>query len=94
MQVTPPLLSARNEDDGPNLEEFDGSSTIRRRCAVGGRSAFALARPAQAVTEIQSVDVMTGANNDVVVKLANDFNVSQNDYKIVPSFKGQVMLMC
>jgi len=31
---------------------------------------------------------MTGPNNDVVVKLANDFNASQSDYKIVPTFKG------
>jgi sn-glycerol 3-phosphate transport system substrate-binding protein len=31
---------------------------------------------------------MTGANNDVIVKLANDFNASQKDYKVVPSYKG------
>ena len=31
---------------------------------------------------------MTGPNNDVVVKLANDFNASQSDYKVVPTFKG------
>jgi sn-glycerol 3-phosphate transport system substrate-binding protein len=49
---------------------------------------FSLATPAQAVTEIQWWHAMTGPNNDVVVKLANDFNASQNDYKIVPTFKG------
>jgi sn-glycerol 3-phosphate transport system substrate-binding protein len=49
--------------------------------------AFAAA-PAQAVTEIQWWHAMTGPNNDVVVKLANDFNASQSDYKIVPTFKG------
>src|SRR6201997_5840942 len=49
--------------------------------------AFA-ASPANAVTEIQWWHAMTGPNNDVVVKLANDFNASQSDYKIVPSFKG------
>ena len=49
--------------------------------------AFA-ASPASAVTEIQWWHAMTGPNNDVVVKLANDFNASQSDYKIVPSFKG------
>src|SRR6202012_3427771 len=49
--------------------------------------AFA-ASPAQAVTEIQWWHAMTGPNNDVVVKLANDFNASQSDYKIVPTFKG------
>ena len=47
-----------------------------------------LATPAYAVTEIQWWHAMTGPNNDVVVKLANDFNASQSDYKIVPSFKG------
>src|ERR1700761_5170908 len=46
------------------------------------------ASPAFAVTEIQWWHAMTGGNNDVVVKLANDFNASQSDYKIVPSFKG------
>src|SRR5215469_9331616 len=46
------------------------------------------ASPARAVTEIQWWHAMTGPNNDVVVKLANDFNASQSDYKIVPAFKG------
>ena len=49
---------------------------------------FAIAAPAHAVTEIQWWHAMTGPNNDVVVKLANDFNASQSDYKIVPTFKG------
>ena len=49
---------------------------------------LALATPAHAVTEIQWWHAMTGPNNDVVVKLANDFNASQTDYKIVPTFKG------
>ena len=31
---------------------------------------------------------MTGGNNDVVNKLADDFNASQSEYKVVPSFKG------
>src|ERR1700724_4492331 len=51
-------------------------------------AALAFATPAYAVTEIQWWHAMTGPNNDVVVKLANDFNASQGDYKIVPSFKG------
>ena len=32
---------------------------------------------------------MTGANNDVVNKLAEEFNASQKDYKVVASYKGQ-----
>jgi sn-glycerol 3-phosphate transport system substrate-binding protein len=31
---------------------------------------------------------MTGANNDVIVKLAEDFNASQKEYKVVPAYKG------
>ncbi|MGJ4880452.1 sn-glycerol-3-phosphate ABC transporter substrate-binding protein UgpB [Bradyrhizobium sp. HKCCYLRH1065] len=46
------------------------------------------AAPAHAVTEIQWWHAMTGANNDVIVKLANDFNASQSDYKVVPTYKG------
>ena len=50
--------------------------------------ALALATPAYAVTEIHWWHAMAGANNDVVNKLAEDFNASQSDYKVVPSFKG------
>jgi len=44
--------------------------------------------PALAVTEIQWWHAMTGGNNEVVVKLANDFNAAQSEYKVVPSYKG------
>jgi sn-glycerol 3-phosphate transport system substrate-binding protein len=47
-----------------------------------------LSGPALAQTEIQWWHAMTGANNDVVVKLAEEFNASQKDYRIVPSYKG------
>ncbi len=50
--------------------------------------ALALATPAYAVTEIQWWHAMTGGNNDIVNKLAADFNASQPDYKVVPTFKG------
>ncbi len=43
---------------------------------------------AQAQTEIHWWHAMTGANNDVIVKLAEDFNKSQNQYKVVVSYKG------
>jgi sn-glycerol 3-phosphate transport system substrate-binding protein len=57
--------------------------------AVAAAIALAVfASPARAVTEIQWWHAMTGPNNDVVVKLANDFNASQSEYKIVPTFKG------
>ena len=50
--------------------------------------ALALATPAHAVTEIQWWHAMTGGNNDIVNKLAEEFNASQSDYKVVPTFKG------
>src|ERR1700739_885879 len=64
--------------------------TIRQFGAAGAVAvALALATPAYAVTEIQWWHAMTGPNNDVVVKLANDFNASQSAYTIVPAYKGQ-----
>src|ERR1700758_5753118 len=50
--------------------------------------ALALASPAHAVTELQWWHAMTGGNNDIVNKLAEDFNASQSDYKVIPTFKG------
>src|SRR6266480_2510475 len=55
--------------------------------AVAVTLAFA-ASPAHAVIEIQWWHAMTGANNDVVNRLAEEFNASQPDYKVVPSYKG------
>jgi sn-glycerol 3-phosphate transport system substrate-binding protein len=49
---------------------------------------LALANPALAATELQWWHAMTGGNNDVIVGLANDFNASQSEYKVVPSYKG------
>jgi sn-glycerol 3-phosphate transport system substrate-binding protein len=59
----------------------------------GAAAAFAVTvgmsvSPALAVTEIQWWHAMTGANNDVIVKLATDFNASQSDYKVIPTYKG------
>ncbi len=49
---------------------------------------FGAATPAHAQIEIQWWHAMTGGNNDVIVKLANEFNESQKDYKVVPTYKG------
>ncbi len=38
--------------------------------------------------EIQWWHAMTGANNDVIVKLAEEFNAANKEYKVVPSYKG------
>ena len=46
------------------------------------------ANTAAAQSEIQWWHAMAGANNDLIVKLATDFNATQKDYKVVPSYKG------
>ncbi len=51
--------------------------------AFGFASTSALAQ-----TEIQWWHAMTGANNEVVNKLAEEFNASQKDYKVVVTYKG------
>lgn len=60
----------------------------RLGAAAVAAATLAFASPAFAVTEIQWWHAMTGANNDVIVKLANDFNASQSDYKVIPTYKG------
>jgi sn-glycerol 3-phosphate transport system substrate-binding protein len=43
---------------------------------------------ASAETEIQWWHAMTGGNNDTIVKLADDFNASQKDFRVVATYKG------
>ena len=50
--------------------------------------ATALCASAQAQTEVQWWHSMTGGLNDWVLDLANGFNASQKDYKVVPTYKG------
>ena len=52
-------------------------------------AATTLAGTAQAQTEIQWWHSMTAVNNEWVNDLAKQFNESQKDYKIVPTYKGQ-----
>ena len=63
------------------------SSRLRASVLAG---AMAAAAPAFAQTEIQWWHAMTGANNDVIVKLANEFNAAQKDYKVVADLQGQL----
>lgn len=55
---------------------------------IAAGSLLLSASAARAQTEIQWWHAMTGANNDVIVKLAEEFNASQKDYKVVPAYKG------
>jgi sn-glycerol 3-phosphate transport system substrate-binding protein len=59
--------------------------------ALAAALATTLATPllAQAQTEIQWWHSMDGALNDWVNDLAKQFNESQKDYKIVPTYKGE-----
>ena len=48
----------------------------------------AISTASQAATTIQWWHAMTGPLNDKVNELANKFNASQTEYKVVPAFKG------
>jgi sn-glycerol 3-phosphate transport system substrate-binding protein len=50
--------------------------------------AIGLASPARAVTEINWWHAMSGQLGKQVDKLAADFNASQSQYRVVPSYKG------
>src|SRR5918998_4829550 len=49
---------------------------------------LATSTSAFAQTEIQWWHAQTGANNEIINRLAEEFNASQKDYKVVPSYKG------
>ena len=51
-------------------------------------AAIALVSPAHAATEIAWWHAMSGELGKQVEKLAADFNASQSEYRIVPSYKG------
>jgi sn-glycerol 3-phosphate transport system substrate-binding protein len=50
--------------------------------------AIGFSSPASAATEIMWWHAMSGELGRQVEKLAADFNASQSDYKVVPSYKG------
>ena len=59
---------------------------VRSAAFVAACAAWPVAAGAQ--TEIQWWHAMTGGNNEVVVGLADAFNASQKEFKVVPSYKG------
>ena len=61
---------------------------IRSIRLLAAFAAITTATPALAQVEIQWWHAMTGGNNDIVNALSDEFNASQKDYKIVPTFKG------
>ncbi len=61
---------------------------IKSLSLASGLIALALSGPAQAQMEVQWWHSMTGGLNEWVNDLAKDFNASQKDYRIVPTYKG------
>ncbi|KLK94982.1 glycerol-3-phosphate ABC transporter substrate-binding protein [Microvirga vignae] len=63
---------------------------IMMKKSLLGALAFGLATSTSAFaqTEIHWWHAMTGANNEVINKLADEFNNAQKDYKVVVSYKG------
>jgi sn-glycerol 3-phosphate transport system substrate-binding protein len=56
--------------------------------ALTATTFIALTAGAQAQVEIQWWHAMGGANGERVDKIAADFNASQSEYKVVPTYKG------
>ena len=56
--------------------------------ALGAATSLLVFAPAHAQTEIQWWHSMTAVNNEWVNDLAREFNESQSEYKVVPTFKG------
>jgi sn-glycerol 3-phosphate transport system substrate-binding protein len=56
--------------------------------ALALTAALGLSAAAQAQTDIQWWHSMTAVNNEWVNDLAKQFNESQKDYRIIPTFKG------
>ena len=61
---------------------------MRHSHLIAAAATLAFPGIAVAQTEITWWHAMTGANSEVVQKISDDFNASQPDYKVVPSFKG------
>ena len=63
-----------------------------KRLTVSALTAFAaglaIAQPALSAEEVQWWHAMGGVNGERVNKIANDFNATQSDYKVVPVYKG------
>lgn len=65
-----------------------GCKTVVRSLVLGGALLAGASHAALAATEIQFWHAMEAALGERLTDIANDFNKSQSDYKIVPVFKG------
>jgi sn-glycerol 3-phosphate transport system substrate-binding protein len=60
----------------------------RIHLALATAAAVTTVLPAQAQTEIQFWHSMTGALGDRIAEMANGYNASQKEFKVVPVYKG------
>jgi sn-glycerol 3-phosphate transport system substrate-binding protein len=76
--------------DMPGLVRETGSSIVMsvRRLLFQIMAALAISAPAHAATDIAWWHAMSGELGRQLEKLAADFNASQPDYRIVPTYKG------
>src|SRR3712207_4648769 len=61
---------------------------LNRNVVLGALAGLGASTPALAQIEIQWWHAQTGGNNEVIVKLSEEFNKAQKDYRVVPSYKG------
>ena len=79
------MVNDKNVPDGMTWEK---RVMMNRSFLAALAFGLAASTSAFAQTEIQWWHAMTGANNEIINKLAEEFNASQKDYKVVPSYKG------
>jgi sn-glycerol 3-phosphate transport system substrate-binding protein len=85
-EIVAPRLMAQLAATDWNGSIVKSAFRFLRLAALTG--AVGLASPAQAVTEINWWHAMSGELGKQVEKLAADFNASQSQYRVVPSYKG------
>ncbi|WP_319568581.1 sn-glycerol-3-phosphate ABC transporter substrate-binding protein UgpB [Cohaesibacter marisflavi] len=61
---------------------------LSRKALLAATIIAGLTAPAMAATEIQWWHAMGGVNGELVNEMAEKFNASQSDYKVVPVYKG------
>jgi sn-glycerol 3-phosphate transport system substrate-binding protein len=72
----------------PVWNGFTVKLTLRSAALLAAAVALVAASPAYALTEIAWWHAMSGQLGRLVEKLAADFNATQTEYRIVPSYKG------
>ena len=71
----------------PGARENTNEAPVHGRISM---AAVMTASSAMAQTEIQWWHAMTGANNESSTNSPNDFNASQNEYKVVAELQGRL----